>query len=150
MKQVMIVDPGATFVFASEPGEEVAAYVPSLHALHDAQLVAEVLGLPYFKEDRALRVSPQSVRVVPTLRAIMRLGSGVYGSLPQTTVDVMNWPGMRGVQTELLTAYLVAKALQATCICWHFSARSGLPQVPPSVMSCLVRNGVRLVFKPCR
>lgn len=150
MKRVEILASGVTVSLATESGGDILAFVPSGQSDMEVGLLATVAKLPYFAASEALCSSPQTIRVVPTLRNIMRLGTGIYGTLPQEMVDTMNWREMRGVPTELLTAYLVARSLRAERIRWCFLASAKKPEVSTAVHACLLRSGVELCLRSCR
>lgn len=150
MKRIEILAAGVTVSLATESRSDILAFVPGGQSDMEVGLLATVARLPYFTASEALRSSPQAIRVVPTLRNIKRLGVGIYGTLPQEMVDAMNWREMRGVPTELLTAYLVARALRAERIRWCFLSSAKRPEVTTAVHACLLRSGVELCFKSCR
>lgn len=150
MKRVEILAAGVTVSLTTESRSDILAYVPGGQSDMEVGLLAAVVRLPYFAASEALCSSPQTIRVVPTLRNIMRLGAGIYGTLPQEMVDAMNWREMRGVPTELLTAYLVARALRVERIRWCLLASAKKPELSTAVRACLLRSGVELCLKSCR
>jgi len=147
MKHILIVGPGVCVPLGSCTNAETLAYVPEAASQGDMSLSAEVARLRYYHVDEAFRLSPQTVRMTPTLRQMRLLGSGVYGSLSQEFVDTCNWQEMRGVRTELLTAYLLARALGAAQIRWLYFMGRRQPEVTTQVCDCLKAKGVELCFK---
>ena len=150
MKHVSIMGNGVTIPLGRQDLSDSLAFVPVAMSEEDMTISAELLKLPLCKSNEVFRCSAQTVRVIPTLRQIRRHGAGVYESLSQVFVDGINWQELRGIKTELLTAYLLARALEAPRIRWYFLQGVQHPLVSPKVIECFSRNGVELCFKPQR
>jgi hypothetical protein len=148
MKRVCIVGSGVSLTVLPQTDNDVVAYVPYSITNKEVREMATDLRLPYCGTEQVFVRSPQTIRIVPTLRSIKNLGRGVYGILPQDEVDTLNWPVMRSMPTELLSAYLVARALKAESIHWYFNVWFRHPEVPEAVRLCLVHHGVELLNKP--
>lgn len=147
MKHILIVGPGVCTPLGSCASGDTLAYVPETAPEGDMRLSAEVARLRYFTADEAFRLSPQTVKMMPTLRQMRLLGTGVYASLPQEFVDTCNWQEMRGARTEVLTAYLLARALGASRIYWIYLTGMRRPEVVSQLQACLKTKGVELCFR---
>lgn len=147
MKHILIVGGGVCTPLGSCTNGDALAYVPEMVTEGDMRLSAEVARLKYYAANEAFRLSPQTVRLMPTLRQMRLLGTGVYASLPQEFVDICNWQEMRGARTEVLTAYLLARALGASRIHWVYLTGMRRPEVAQQLQACLKAKGVQLCFK---
>lgn len=94
-----------------------------------AKLHASMFGIPFVSAGERFSLSSQAVRFPATRRHVREAGLSVYDPLEEGWVRHSNWPLARGTCPALLTAYVLALALETCVIEYRLAPRGDIVPV---------------------
>ncbi len=136
MSRILVLSNGAR-AGAREALADTQAIVSS-----DATLHASLFAIPFVSTEDAFSLSSQAVRFPPTRRVVRETGLAVYSPLAAGWVQHSNWPLARGTCPALLTAFVLAIALEVDEIEYRL-ARKG--DIIPVSLTLILQMCVRKI-----
>ena len=112
----------------------------------DAQLLAELLRMPFASLDEVFSLSPQSLRFPPTRKAVREQGLAVYGALAHAWTTHSSWPIARRTCPALVTAYVLAVSLGVPHIAYYRSHRSDVIPMSLAFLAKLKTHAITVSF----
>ena len=112
-----------------------------------APLHASIFGIPFVSAVELFSLSSQAVRFPPTRRRVREAGIAVYGPLHEEWVQCSNWPLARGTCPALLTAYVLALALEACEIEYRLARRGDIVGVNLTLIQQLCARKIGVYYR---
>ena len=112
-----------------------------------AKLFASLIGIPLTSADESFSLSPQTVCYPATRKQVREHGVRLYRSLEGEWIKHSNWPLARGTCPALLTAYILALALDAKVIEYRLKRRGEVVGTNLTLVHQMSVREIRVSFR---